>query len=111
MGVEGEKPVQPEKSSEIRKSIDVFAANRRFERFLGINSNDLREDQRGNYYPFEQEEFRQQRKPAEINPEEGKLICTVTFKPDERTITYDYPDGSRIEEGPNGRIETPPQSK
>lgn len=79
MGVEAEKPSKSTKSTEATKPIGVFAANRRFERFLGIDSNALREDQGGSYYPFEQEEFRRQREPVEIDPEDGKLIATITY--------------------------------
>lgn len=80
MSGEIEKPIEP------RKPIDVFAANRRFERFLGIDLNALREDQRGSYYPFELDEFRRQRE-TEIDPEnEGKLIATVTFDHENKKV-------------------------
>jgi len=74
MGKEGEKP------AEEKKPYDVHRANRRMERFLGINSSDLREDQGGSYYPFEEERFRREKEAPQIGPEkEGKLIATVTF--------------------------------
>jgi hypothetical protein len=74
MGKEEEKP------AEEKKSYDVHRANRRFERFLGINSSDLREDQGGSYYPFEEERFRHEHETPQIDPEkDGKLIATVTY--------------------------------
>ena len=106
MSTETEKPVKA------KKSIDALTAGRRMQRFLGIDPNALREDQGGgSYYPHELEEFRRQRKAVENNPEEGLLIASITFKPDEEKITYDFPDGRHIEEGLSGRIKTSSQSK
>lgn len=93
------------------------SANRSFERFMmGINPgfrlDALRSDQRGSYDEYEQTEFRRQRGPVRVNSEGNNIIATVKFKLEERTIVTDYPDGRRIEVGPNGRVETPPpQSK
>ncbi len=71
---------EEEKSAEAKKPYGVHRANRKFERFLGINSSDLREDQRGSYYPFEKERFSREHESPQIDPEkEGKLIATVTF--------------------------------
>jgi hypothetical protein len=82
---EAEKPKQqPEKPTKSRKPIDVFAANRRFERFMmsidpGFRLDALRPDQKGSYSPHEAEQFRRESEQPLINPEEGEVIATVRY--------------------------------
>lgn len=85
-------------SAEAKKPLGVFAANRQFERFLRVDSNELREDQRERYYPFEKEKFRKQHRRAEVNPEEGKLIATIIYDHENKKVIYDFTDGRHIEE-------------
>ncbi|KKQ38125.1 MAG: hypothetical protein US55_C0014G0004 [Candidatus Levybacteria bacterium GW2011_GWC2_37_7] len=84
------------------RGIGAGAANRRFERFMmGINPSfrldALRPDQKGSYYPHEQEQFRQEDEPLEVGPGD-KLIATITFKPDEGKVVIQRLDEPPVEE-------------
>ncbi|OGH51531.1 MAG: hypothetical protein A3H17_03170 [Candidatus Levybacteria bacterium RIFCSPLOWO2_12_FULL_37_14] len=91
-------PIRPK----VKEKGSIFAANRRFERFMmGINPNfrldALRPDQKGSYYPHEQEQFRQEDEPLEVGPGD-KLIATITFKPDEGKVVIQRLDEPPVEE-------------
>lgn len=117
MGAEAEKTADPAKRSEARKRIGPHAAARSFERYMmGINPSFRldapRSDQKGIQSLQEMAQSKQEGKPIEAVEQGAKLIATTTYDYENRKVIHDFPDGSRIEEGPNGRIETPPpQSK
>jgi hypothetical protein len=101
MSKEAEKPVKSEASGQPRKS-DSSRAVRQFERFMmGVNSSfrvdARREDQGGVWDEHDLAELDRQRRPAEIDPEEGEVIATIIFKPNEGKVVYDFPDGRHIE--------------
>lgn len=59
MSTKAERQIRPANSLGAPKApIDVYADNRAFERFLCPDSNALRPDQRGSYYPHELRRFR-----------------------------------------------------
>lgn len=102
MSTEVPKPIEPAKTSEAMTSARKDHANisrsvRRFELFFGVNLNARRPDQGGVWDEHDIAELKRQERPVEMDPSEGKLICTITFKPEEGKVIYDYPDGARIE--------------
>lgn len=79
----------PEEAQEPRREVNVDRANRSLERWLGVDLNAPREDQKGT----DNHLYTTPRVPFSRR-EDDEVACIIVYNDTERTVKYLKPDGT-----------------